>query len=570
MKKILLLVAFLVALTAQADDVAINSTNFPDSNFRSYISSKFDKDGNGVLSDSERRAVTEIDVPGKSIRDLTGIKYFGYLTYLNCSNNSISSLDLSYKVNLKTLICSNNQITSIDLTRCDVLKILRCDYNKLTALNNLPKTLEELVCTSNNISGTLNVAYFSSLKLLWCSVNPITTVYAYSCSLERLGVINCTNLTKLYCYSNRLTELEMTGCTALEELYCNGNQLTSIGTLPDNVKIVECANNKFERLYFANKKQLESFDCSYNTSLARLELNNTALTSLNVMGCSSLKTLICTTGKLTKLSNLPNSLEYLECINHQLTELERLPNNIQYIDCNSNKFTTLTITGKSALTHLYLARNYNLKELNCSNNALTTLVLDESSAIETLNCSGNQLTDLYVNTMRRNLKSLDCSNNKITIIATVNEQILEAMKFMNISQNQIKAENMGKLISILPTRTSSNKGTLNVLNNTNASIPEGNEITDSQIATAFELFWVPQYYDGTDNTWKPFEIVSPTKVGDVNGDKKVDIEDVNAAINIILDLKQPTDYPGDADLIVDGKVDIEDVNAIINIILTSN
>ena len=56
--------------------------------------------------------------------------------------------------------------------------------------------------------------------------------------------------------------------------------------------------------------------------------------------------------------------------------------------------------------------------------------------------------------------------------------------------------------------------------------------------------------------------------GDVNGDGKVDIEDVNAAINIILDLKQPTDYTGNADLNGDGKVDIEDVNAIINIILT--
>ena len=52
--------------------------------------------------------------------------------------------------------------------------------------------------------------------------------------------------------------------------------------------------------------------------------------------------------------------------------------------------------------------------------------------------------------------------------------------------------------------------------------------------------------------------------GDVNGDGKVDVEDVNATINMILKLAD-TDLK--ADLNNDGKVDVEDVNAIINIIL---
>ena len=56
--------------------------------------------------------------------------------------------------------------------------------------------------------------------------------------------------------------------------------------------------------------------------------------------------------------------------------------------------------------------------------------------------------------------------------------------------------------------------------------------------------------------------------GDVDGDGKVDVSDVNAAINIILEIKPASYYKGNADLTKDGKVDIEDVNAIINIILT--
>ncbi|MBR1803401.1 MAG: M6 family metalloprotease domain-containing protein [Muribaculaceae bacterium] len=55
--------------------------------------------------------------------------------------------------------------------------------------------------------------------------------------------------------------------------------------------------------------------------------------------------------------------------------------------------------------------------------------------------------------------------------------------------------------------------------------------------------------------------------GDVNGDGKVDVEDVNAVINIILKSKTASDYDGEADVNGDGKIDVEDVNAIINLIL---
>ncbi len=58
-------------------------------------------------------------------------------------------------------------------------------------------------------------------------------------------------------------------------------------------------------------------------------------------------------------------------------------------------------------------------------------------------------------------------------------------------------------------------------------------------------------------------------VGDVNGDGSVDINDVNALVNIILEVKSRYDYKGDAN--VDGdardRVDIDDVNALVNIIL---
>ena len=58
--------------------------------------------------------------------------------------------------------------------------------------------------------------------------------------------------------------------------------------------------------------------------------------------------------------------------------------------------------------------------------------------------------------------------------------------------------------------------------------------------------------------------------GDLDGSGLVDVEDVNAAINIILKLKTMADYPGNGDMDGNGMIDVEDVNAMINIILHLN
>ncbi|MBR1803759.1 MAG: family 10 glycosylhydrolase [Muribaculaceae bacterium] len=58
--------------------------------------------------------------------------------------------------------------------------------------------------------------------------------------------------------------------------------------------------------------------------------------------------------------------------------------------------------------------------------------------------------------------------------------------------------------------------------------------------------------------------------GDVNGDDKVDVEDVNQVINIILDMVTSDELRATSDVNGDGKVYVEDVNIIINIILKVN
>ena len=69
--------------------------------------------------------------------------------------------------------------------------------------------------------------------------------------------------------------------------------------------------------------------------------------------------------------------------------------------------------------------------------------------------------------------------------------------------------------------------------------------------------------------WKKFwNIVDDLDTGDVDGSSLVDVDDVNAMINLILNFEQYKDqYPGSADLDGNGMVDVDDVNALINIIL---
>jgi hypothetical protein len=118
-----------------AEDVAINAANFPDAFFRSYVSSKFDTNGNGSLSVSELAAVTTMVCGKMNIANLKGVEYFTALTELACFDNQLTSLDLSKNTALETLDCSCNQLTSLNLGENATLYWVDCESNHLTSLD---------------------------------------------------------------------------------------------------------------------------------------------------------------------------------------------------------------------------------------------------------------------------------------------------------------------------------------------------------------------------------------------------------------------------------------------------
>ena len=140
-------------IAVQSAGVAIDNTNFPDANFRSFVASSFDEDNDNYLSDTEINAVENINCAKKGISDLTGISHFTALKSLKCFNNQLTALDVSKNTALTSLDCGANQLTTLDVSKNTALTYLDCRSNQLTALDVSKNTaLTDLDCRNNQLT----------------------------------------------------------------------------------------------------------------------------------------------------------------------------------------------------------------------------------------------------------------------------------------------------------------------------------------------------------------------------------------------------------------------------------
>ena len=304
-------------------DVAVNEANFPDKNFRDYVLTNCDKDGDGNLSNAEIASVTEIDVAGQDmmaypqpqqsdgseIYSLKGIEYFTSLVSLNCSWNKLTELDLSKNTSLEILNCSSNGtfdsrtwstsggLASLNVAACRNLKELNCGNNNLTTLDVSKNTaLEVLDCAGNQLKA-LDVSGFTSLCWLDIDDNPLVTLNARGCTaLQEINIEACETL----------TVLDLRGCTALDSVSCS-----------------ECPN----------------------------------LSVLNLTGCTALQWLYCAECNLSALDiSTCTALKEIECGYNPLTELDLRNNNNLYL---------LSIPGTNIRTLNFPSKNNNELDIEC-------------------------------------------------------------------------------------------------------------------------------------------------------------------------------------------------------------
>ena len=161
---------------AEGTSVAINGANFPDANFRAYVSENFDENKDDTLSAKEIANVTTIDCHNMDIESLKGIEHFTELTLLNCFWNYLTELDVRNNTELTELNCCYNGLTTLDVSKNKKLENLNCCCNYLTALDVRNNTaLKELDCHFNKLT-KLDVSENKALTSLVCYRNSLTSL----------------------------------------------------------------------------------------------------------------------------------------------------------------------------------------------------------------------------------------------------------------------------------------------------------------------------------------------------------------------------------------------------------
>ena len=173
-------------------------------NFKQF---QIDRNGDGQISEKEAATATSVSASFGGIRNMDEIKYFTAITYLDCTENQLTSLDVSNNTSLTNLYCTTNQLITLDVSNNMALTILWCDNNKLTSLDISNCTaLTDLRCYDNQLT-SLNVSNNTALTRLLCSNNQLTTLdLSKNTSLTTLGCRNNPSLKKIILYKYHMLD----------------------------------------------------------------------------------------------------------------------------------------------------------------------------------------------------------------------------------------------------------------------------------------------------------------------------------------------------------------------------
>lgn len=407
-------------------------TLIPDDNFeQKLIDLGIDKDGkNGKVQTSSIASVTSLDVQSSNIKDLTGIQDFTSLTYLNCSTNTLTSLDLSKNTALENLYGQKNELTSLNTSANKSLKVLNLANNKLSSLDISALTkLEELNVSSNAIT-TLNVSASKALASLNCGNNKLTS----------LNVTANTALTTLYCFNNQITSLDVSSNVLLENFMCQTNKLTALNVSKNPALIMlDCFEN-----------QITSLDISNNPKITELACNNNLLTSLNLKNGNNTKLALT-------FSNFKNNAK-LTCIqvdnetysNDKWSAIKDATANYN-VDCRpytlipdaafEDKLIALQIDKDGKNGKVVTASIASVTTLDVSSSSIKDLTgIQDFASLKVLNCSTNQLTSL---TPANNLTltELNVSYNALTTLDVSKNKALTALNVSNNNLNSLNVKN---------------------------------------------------------------------------------------------------------------------------------
>ena len=398
-RSFLLLGLFVLTMCLAAcsdDDYPSNVADaIPDGEFRVLCLHIADTDRDGVISREEALAVTKINcMPDasylKTMSSLDGLRYFTNLETLDCSNQNITSLDVSGNPRLRRLLCYSNPLVSLDAGRCSELETLLCGSCELEYLQ-MPRTaaLKELNCGSNRLT-SLDVSGYSELWHLVCGDNLFTELNVDAC-LD-LVTLSCTcNITSDLSHHVKLFELHCEGLTC-DRLDLSGHK---------RLNKLSIAHGRIKEIVFGDPAPLTS-----------LTLNDVDCTSLDLSGCHRLNCLTLTDMQLSELT-LPEAV--LSSVALSQLPLERLEVKFPPYERDTD-IPRMTVSDCDRLKHIDVSEQVmTFKCRNCPN--LTTLNTDVFRYVEDFQCAGTALSSLdFSQWDGPRYVEIDCSYNRLTTL----------------------------------------------------------------------------------------------------------------------------------------------------------
>ena len=336
-------------------------------------------------------------------QDLT---IYGNIAVLECSNNQLTTLDVTKLSALTHLISRKNFVRDLDVSGNPELKLLYVQDSPLEQLDLTHNSkIDSLILTNNRLK-ELTLASHPTLELLMCTSNA---------QLKHLNLKDCPKLKHLDALQTLVDEYDLSKNSELRYVAVGlGRPLRTL-SLP--------TNNKIDTL-MVPAAGLKTIDLSQTKQLKLLGIdNNYELSQLDLTGMTQLKALSCEGNALTSLNlSACRNLESLVCNNNQLTTLDVSGlNKLETLTCFSNDLATLNLTGCTSMKNLDCSVNpklstadfpRSLTSLNCSSCNFTQIETTKLPLLTNLTCDGNQIGMLNL-TAQTKLTAINCGNNKI-------------------------------------------------------------------------------------------------------------------------------------------------------------
>ena len=191
-------------------------------------------------------------------------------------------------------------------------------------------------------------------------------------------------------------------------------------------------------------------DCCDTNNDGKLDVDIKSMTIPTSYGIKSLKgiqlfealeTLDCQGIGLTTLNVTKNfNLKELNCSDNQLKDyLYILSSGLKKLDCSNNKLTYM---------NLGILYGLNLEEVDCSNNEIRNIVMDSVGELVKFDCSNNDLMTLDVSQCFK-LKELNCSGNQLMELDVGNQTQLTQLDCHSNKLTELNVELNGNLTSLI-------------------------------------------------------------------------------------------------------------------------